>query len=130
MVLLLLNSLNKYKYVRYMMCLTPLLFVLVAPAQCQLVAADLFTFVSWQEYEISSVCAAAARPANSAALQVFLLLPLQAALSSCSPPADLLLRAERCTNKHRLTDNGALKSRRKKPPYALMLAGLCSLKTC
>lgn len=61
---------------------------LVAQARCQLIAADLFTFVSWQEHEISSVCAAAARAANSAALQVFLLLPLQAALSSYRPPAE------------------------------------------
>lgn len=70
------------------MWLIPLLFVLVAQARCQLIAVDLFTFVSWQEHEISSVCAAAAPPANSTALQVFPLLPLQAALSSCRPPAE------------------------------------------
>lgn len=50
----------------------PLVIALVAQARCQrLVVADLFTFVGWQEHEISSGCTAAGRPANSMALQVF-----------------------------------------------------------
>ncbi len=64
-----------------------LVIVLVAQASCQRsVVADLFTFVGWQEHEISSGCTAAGRPANSTALQV----------SRCSryrlprPPAPLL----------------------------------------
>lgn len=49
----------------------PLVIALVAQASCQCsVVTDLFTFVGWQEHEISSGCTAAGQPANSMALQV------------------------------------------------------------
>lgn len=67
---------------------------------------------------------------NSVALQGFSLLPLLAALSYCAPPADLLLRAELCTNKHRPTDNGAQKSWRKPQLCALTLGRLKLTETC
>lgn len=48
-----------------------LVLALVAQDCCQLpVVTDLFTFVDWQEHEISSGCTAAGRPANNTALQV------------------------------------------------------------
>lgn len=122
-------TISKYVYVCYVcayciMWLTSLLFALVAQARCQLIAADLFTFVSWQEHEISSVCAAAARPANSAALQVFPLLPLQAALSSCRPPAEGRTLYKQ-TQAHR---QWCIEILEKPQRYALMLGDLCSLK--
>lgn len=41
------------------------------PGPMPVLVEDLFTFVGWQEHEISSGCTVAARPANSMALQVF-----------------------------------------------------------
>lgn len=40
------------------------------PGPMPVLVEDLFTFVGWQEHEISSGCTVAARPANSMALQV------------------------------------------------------------
>lgn len=94
------------------------------PGWCQLIGAALFTFGSWQEHEISSVCAAVAPPANSVALQVFPLLPSQAALSSCRPPAEGRTPHKQ-TQAHKQWRIEVLE---KPQCYAVMLGDLCSLK--
>lgn len=77
--------------------------------------ADLFTFVGWQEHEISSGCSAAGRPAQRGPSSL-LLLPLQAALCPSLPPPcvcrPLVPRVTPCkqTRARPETDKGSLKS--------------------